>query len=85
MMYRVILSRKAKKSLPKLPKAYQLKVRNVIASLKLDPYIGKKLEGKYKNDYSVRIWPYRIVYTIKKKELVIEVIEIESRGQAYKK
>jgi len=84
-MYRVFLSPKARKSLAKLPKTFQLKVRNVIASLKFDPYIGKKLEGKYKNDYSVRVWPYRIIYTIKKKQLIIEVIEIEHRGGAYRK
>jgi len=85
MMYQIKFSRQARKSLPKLPNAYQIKVRRVIASLKFDPYIGKKLEGKYKNDYSIRVWPFRIIYTIMKKELIIEVIEIEHRGRAYKK
>jgi len=84
-MYQIILARKAKKSLSKLPKFFQIKVMKILASLKFNPYIGKKLEGKYKNDYSIHVWPYRIIYTIKKQQLIIEVIEIEHRGGAYKK
>lgn len=84
-MYRVNLARKAQKSFSKLPKVYQLKVKKVIAALKFNPFIGKKLEGKYKNDYSIRVWPYRIIYTVIKQKLIIEVIEIEHRGGAYRK
>jgi len=84
-LYKIIIARKAKKSLPKLPVLYQKKIRTIIASLKFNPHLGKKLEGRYKNDYSIRVWPYRIIYTILKKQLVIEIIEIEHRGGAYRR
>jgi len=83
-MYQVKLARQARKILPRLPVIYQEKIRRVLAGLKFNPHIGKKLEGRYKNDYSIRVWPYRIIYTIKRKELTVEVIEIEHRGRAYR-
>ena len=85
MTYRVSLSRKAEKNLDKISQPWQGRIIVVLKKLALDPYIGKKLEGKYKNEYSVRVWPYRIIYSIIKRKLIIEVIEIENRGRAYKK
>jgi mRNA interferase RelE/StbE len=48
-----------------------------------DPFSGKKLEGELKNCYSSRAWPYRIIYEIRKKELVIVVIKIGHRQGVY--
>jgi mRNA interferase RelE/StbE len=84
MIYNVVLSHKAEKGLDKIPYPWQGRIIIVLKKLASDPHIGKKLEGKYKNDYSIRVWTYRIIYTIKKKELIIEVIEIEHRGGAYR-
>ena len=84
-MYHVVIVRQAKKSLRKLPQKYQLKIRNVLAILKFEPFIGKKLEGRYKDKYSISVWPYRIIYKIKKKELIVEVVEISPRGGMYRK
>ena len=85
MTYNVVLSHKAEKGLDKILYPWQGRIIIILKKLAFDPHIGKKLEGKYKNDYSIRVWPYRIIYTIKKKKLIIEVIEIEQRGRAYKK
>ena len=84
MTYKVILSRKAEKGLDKIQYPWRGRILIVLKKIEQDPFIGKKLEGKYKNDYSLRVWPYRIVYTIEKKQLIVEVIEIEHRGGAYK-
>ena len=85
MMYKISLSRKAEKGLDKIHQPWHGRITIALKKLTIDPYIGKKLEGKYKNDYSIRVWPYRIIYTIKKKELIIEVIEIDHRGGVYRK
>ena len=85
MSFKVKLSNKARKTFRKIPQPWKKKISIYLDMLSFDPYIGKKLEGKYKNDYSIRVWPFRIIYTIKKKELIIEVIEIEYRGSAYGK
>jgi len=85
MPFYVNIPPRIEKRIKKFPQKDLIRVRTTIAALAFDPFMGKKLEGKYKGDYSVRVWPYRIIYTIKKKELIIEVIEIEPRGGAYKK
>lgn len=84
-MFKVFLARKAEKSLDKISEPWQERISIVLKKLATNPYLGKKLEGRYKDDYSIRVWPYRIIYTIKKKELIVEVIEITHRGGAYRK
>ncbi len=84
-MYYVNIPPRIEKRIKKFPQKDLVRIRTTIAALGVDPFIGKKLEGKYKDYYSIRVWPYRIIYTIKKKKLIIEVIEIEHRGRAYKK
>jgi mRNA-degrading endonuclease RelE of RelBE toxin-antitoxin system len=75
-MYKILIARRAEKNLAKIPTRYVERIRAKIAQLAIDPYIGKRLEAEYKNDYSIRVWPYRIIYTIRNKELIVEVIEI---------
>ena len=84
-MFKISIPKQVEKRIKKIPQEYLTRIRSSIASLAYDPYSGKKLEGQYSDFYSIRVWPYRIIYSIKKKQLVIEVIEIEHRGGAYRK
>ena len=84
-MYKVIVPKKIQKKIFKIPIPCQKRILLILKSLETDPFIGKKLEGKYKDCYSIRVWPYRIIYTVKKKELIIEVIVIEHSGGAYRR
>lgn len=84
MKYAVIVSKEAQKNLGKLPIVYVKRIQVKIAALVTDPYIGKKLEGRLSDRYSIRVWPYRIIYKILKQKLIIEVIEIKHRQSAYK-
>lgn len=83
-MYKVEFTKKAEKHLLKLPMVYQERIRNRIDNLVENPLSGKSLEGEYKGLYSLRVWPYRIIYKILKQKLIIEVIEIKHRQGAYK-
>lgn len=83
--YKIIIAKKAQKNLTKIPLKIVERIRTKIALLAFDPFIGKKLEGHYADCYSIRVWPYRIIYSIKKQQLIVEVIEIEHRGRAYRK
>jgi mRNA-degrading endonuclease RelE of RelBE toxin-antitoxin system len=49
-----------------------------------NPLSGKPLQAEYEGLYSLRVWPYRIIYKILKQKLIIEVIEIKHRQGAYK-
>lgn len=83
-MYKIELSKKAEKHLLRLPKEFQARIRNKIVTLIKDPLAGKPLGGKFEGSYSIRVWPYRIIYKILKQKLIIEVIEIKHRQSAYK-
>ena len=82
--YKILFKGEAEKEFKKLPNSFRGKVAVILNSIAEDPFIGKKLHGEYKNYYSVRVWPYRIVYRILKKEIVVVVVKIKHRKDAYK-
>ena len=83
MAYHVKIQRKAKKQLDKLPGIYREKIRKSLRSLGEDPFQGKRLEGELSGKYSVRVWPYRIIYQIYKKELIVSIIDVGHRQGVY--
>lgn len=72
----VFLTREAQKQYKKLTQSDKGKIDKKIILLKNEPFIGKKLSGKYKETRSLKVWPYRIVYFIneRKKEIWIVLI-----------
>jgi mRNA interferase RelE/StbE len=83
-MYRVVLSRIAEKDLEKVDKKDKPRIFAVLFELRKDPYLGKKLEGKFRGYYSLRVGQYRIVYKIYKTQLTILIIRIGPRQGVYK-
>ena len=83
-MYTVVLVRKAKKQLTRLPKQDQNRVNKSLVYLRHDPFAGKKLRGEYRNSYSLRVWPYRIIYTIAKKKVTVVVLAIGHQQGVYR-
>ena len=78
-------SRKADKMLAKVPANYLENIIISVNEIEIDPYLGdvKKLKGE-SNLYRKRVGIYRIVYSIYKDILYIEIIEILHRKDAYK-
>jgi len=58
---------------------YRAKFKKAIDSLAEDPFQGKKLKGELEDQYSIRVWPYRIIYKIYKKQLIVSVIDVGHR------
>ena len=83
-MYQIVLSRIAEKDLEKVNKKYKPHVFAALFDLRKDPYLGKKLRGKFSEYYSLRIGTYRIIYKVYKNKLNVLVIRIGSRQRAYK-
>ena len=79
-MYQLRLKPSAKKQLKKINRKYKIKISKVFLELQKNPFIGKKLDGKFKGAYSFRIWPYRIIYEIYHKQLLIIVIRLGQRS-----
>ncbi|HLD26656.1 MAG TPA: type II toxin-antitoxin system RelE/ParE family toxin [Patescibacteria group bacterium] len=85
MKYRILLSRKAKKNLHTIDNHYKQRVEIGIINLANNAYLGKKLKGIYKNNYSYSIWPYRIIYEIDLHKSSILINQIGHRQGIYKK
>ena len=60
------------------------KIVKVAGALANDPYLGKSLEGELSGLRSVRVWPFRIVYEIQDKLLLIIIIRIGHRKDVYR-
>lgn len=80
----VILSKDSKKQYDHLSPSEQKKVKKKLLSLEINPLGGKKLSGDLSMFRSLRVWPYRIIYTINKEGRRVEVSDIEHRRGVYK-
>lgn len=84
MAFRVILPKKVQKDLEKIDSRFLTKIHQALQMLAETPYFGKKLMGERKGQWSYQVWPYRIIYEIYARELVILVIRIGHRQGVYK-
>ena len=82
-MYAVVVGKKAKKQLARLPKKDQRRINQSLIYLKHDPFSGKKLRGNHRDEYVLRVWPYLIIYTIEKKTVTVFVLTIAHRQGVY--
>lgn len=71
------------KQLKKLSLSDKTKVINKLGVLTNDPYSGKLLKGEFEGLRSLRAWPYRIIYQVRKYQIVI--YSITHRQSTYKK
>ena len=83
MAFTLRVEQKAQKNIDKLPEQYRTRVIRILGEIEANPFLGKKLHGKREGQYSVRVWPYRIVYKIYKHELLVLVIEFGHRQGVY--
>lgn len=80
---KLLYAPKARKQILKFDSIQALKISRKLKILESDPFIGKALTGKFNGFYSLRAWPYRIVYTVFIKENTILVTTIEHRQGVY--
>lgn len=81
-MYQIIIKKKAKKFIDKLPLNEKRRVVSAIEQLPEGEDI-KALKG-YPDLLRLRVGDYRIIYTVDHGELIVLVIDAGSRGQIYK-
>ena len=80
---KINLARKARQQLSKLPHNEQKKAVRKLRLLEPAPFLGKALAGELSGIYSLKAWPYRILYMVDKKKKRIVVIAIQHRQGAY--
>ena len=84
-MYIVILKKRAAKQHAKLSKDDQERVVAALDELRENPFTGKKLDGEQAGLWSVRVWPYRIIYMIDKNIVTVTVVAIGQRKDVYRR
>jgi mRNA interferase RelE/StbE len=83
-MYAVVIKKRAKKEIADLSKKDQQRVLAALSVLRENPFAGKKLQGDYEGAWSLRVWPYRILYTIHLEIVTVIVLRVGHRQGVYK-
>lgn len=82
-MYTLRIFPKAKQELKKMKRYYQKATIAALEDLQEDPFMGKPLSRELTGRYSYKVGVYRIVYTIKKKDKIVEIITAGHRSTIY--
>ncbi|HEX9679791.1 MAG TPA: type II toxin-antitoxin system RelE/ParE family toxin [Candidatus Saccharimonadales bacterium] len=83
--WQVLIQRRAEKALRRLDKPLRRRIGEAINQLVHNPRPAgcKKLTG-YDNLYRLRVGNWRISYALEEDKLIVLVVEIAPRGQAYR-
>ena len=80
-MYKILIKKRAKKFIDKLPKNEKQRIVEALEGLPLNGDI-KKMQN-HDGLYRLRVGDYRIIYEIDNGELIIIVIDAGNRGEIY--
>jgi mRNA interferase RelE/StbE len=83
MTCRILYTEEAARRIAKLDKAVKERVAKAILRLSDNPELGKRLTGLLSDRWSYRVGDWRILYKIRKKELVILVLTVGHRSDVY--
>ena len=72
------------KEMSALPRRDQERIFAAFQMLRQNPFLGKKLEGEFDGAWSLRVWPYRILYTIERQIVTVTVIAVRHRKDSYR-
>jgi mRNA interferase RelE/StbE len=81
--YTVVLTKKVKKQLDKLPNIIATSILNAIGQLETNPRPPGYIKLKGREGYRIRIGDYRVIYDIHDKQLVVEIITLGNRREIY--
>ena len=83
----VVFKKSAFKEYKKLPKKYKQKINETLEILQISPLNEilniRKIQNT-KNHYRVRVGHYRIIYSVQKRQLTIEIIRVGHCQDIYK-
>ena len=82
--WKIEFKKSAAKELRKLPQdAKNRIIKKIETVLAGDPYVGDKMSGNFAGLWKYRIGEYRVIYEIRKNILVILIVKIADRKDAY--
>ena len=84
MTYRVVYTQEAAHRIGKPDSTVKERVRKAIGRLAEHPDLGKRLTGLLSDRWSYRVGSWRILYKVRKSELLILVLTVGHRSDVYK-
>lgn len=83
MIYRIKLTAQAKRGLKEIKSLHQNAIESIFGELKENPFSGKPLTRELTGKYTFKVGPYRIIYTVSKKDRRIYVLTVGHRATIY--
>ena len=86
MVYRLVLTRAARKDLDRLPREVLERADPLILALADNPrpFGSEKLQG-FESLYRIRVGKYRIIYEIDKTTSIVTIARVEHRKSVYRR
>ncbi|GAB4173422.1 MAG: hypothetical protein Kow00100_15050 [Geothermobacteraceae bacterium] len=84
MPYSLKIKRSALKEIQRLDKTDRLRVIEAIDRLCDNPHVGKLLKGEFSGLRRIRVGNLRVVYEINEGEVLILVLRVAQRKDAYR-
>ncbi len=83
MTYRVLYTEEAARRIGRLDKAVKERVGKAIRRLAEHPELGKRLTGLLSDRWSYRAGDWRILYKVRKAEVLILILTVGHRSDVY--
>lgn len=84
-MYKITFSKNADKILRRMPRNIATNIAKKIKELAGNPHDMRNVKKLTNHPgYRLRVGDWRIVYTVNDNELLIHVIRVKTRGEAYR-
>ena len=83
MTHRILYTEEAARRLTKLDKAVKERVGKAIVRLSEHPELGKRLTGLLSDRWSYRVGDWRILYKVRRNELLILILSVGHRRDVY--
>lgn len=83
MTYRILYTEEAARRIRKLDRSVKERVGKAILRLAEHPELGKRLTGLLSDRWSYRVGDWRIIYKVKKAEVLILILTVGHRRDVY--
>lgn len=87
-IWEVVLTKPAEKTYDRAPRNIKQRLSHCFENLEINPLYGnniKPLTGKLKGLCRYRVGDWRVIYRLFKEKMIVEIVAILPRGNAYKK
>jgi mRNA interferase RelE/StbE len=83
--YKLLYLPLANKDIKKLDNSIKPLIKKALLRLAENPMLGKPLTENLKDYFSYRVSSYRIIYTLRNRELIVIIVSVSHRREVYEK